>query len=182
MTSRSSTSTKAAAPRTLVQGPRHGRTPRVNEEPPRELRFEQGDERSGRAGDAKSRRQRRDEYPPARGREAGRTAGEMADHEITADDLSPETLLDEERSHTPDAPRGRVPRDTELSEVPDNGVGLGGGLDEAELADRDAVGRREAEAQRRRAREHAGNPNQFEPHEAAELAAAERERRRHDRR
>lgn len=167
---------RPAAKKTLVQGPRGGRTPRVNEEPPRDLKFEQGDERS-RVGEPKSRRQMRDEFPPERVREAGRTAGEMPGGEVTADDMAPETLLDEERSRTPDSARGRAPLDTALDVLDGTIVGGGIGPDEAERAQRDPVGTREAEALRRRAHAHAADANSFEPHETEELAAAERERR-----
>ncbi|WP_157622691.1 hypothetical protein [Solimonas soli] len=101
----------------------------------------------------------------------------MADHEVTADDMTPETLLDEQRSHTPDASRGRVPQDGRLSSVPGAAIGAGGGADEAERADKEPVGRGEAEALRRRARAHAADANYFERHEAEALAAAERGRR-----
>lgn len=179
----SSRSGKAASRATgeskaLTREPRRtGRASRVNDAPPRELQFEQGDERDGRVGDPQSRRELREEFPPARVRDAGRTAGEVVDRDVTADDASPETLLDDERSRTPASTRGRVPQDARLSRVSAREAGLGGGVDEAEQADLEPVGRREAEALQRRVREHAADANFFERNEAEELAAAARVRR-----
>ncbi|MDB5969717.1 MAG: hypothetical protein JWQ90_2167 [Hydrocarboniphaga sp.] len=57
-------------------------------------------------------------------------------------------------------------------------IGAGRGLDEAELADTDPVGESEARKLKRKADQHAHDPNAFEPHEAAEVAAREREKPR----
>jgi hypothetical protein len=118
---------------------RHARKSRlrqveVNEEPGRELDFDKGDTRSGRAGDLLSDTQVREQYPKAREREAGMSVGENPEGELTANDLSPETLLDEDRSHTPSARRRRAGVDTVLSDVDESQIGEGHGKDEAELA------------------------------------------------
>src|SRR5581483_8100173 len=106
----------------------------VNEEPPGELDFTKGDERRGRAGDLRSDADVRSEFPPARERQAGMTAGETADGEVTADDMAPETLLDEDRSRSPGARARRAGADTLLREADESEIGAGLGKDEAELA------------------------------------------------
>lgn len=106
----------------------------VNEEPSGELDFNKGDERSGRVGDLRSERDYRGEFPEERVRRAGMTGGENPDGEVTADDLAPETLLDEDRSHTPDAEEDRVAIDSVLREASEAEIGEGYGKDEAELA------------------------------------------------
>ena len=106
----------------------------VNEEPPRELDFNKGDERSGRVGDLRSERDYRSEFPDERVRKAGMTGGENPGGEVTADDLAPETLLDEDRSHTPDAEEGRAAIDSVLRDAAESEIGEGYGKDEAELA------------------------------------------------
>lgn len=144
-----------------------------NEEPRGDLDFSD-DDSHGRSGDAVSSTRLREEFPDRREREAGRTGGEMrglnaSDDDVTADDAAPETLLDEERSHTPDA-EGREPADQDLRTVRATNIGAGGGLDEAELADTDPVGEEEAARLKREIERHARNPNAFEPNEAAEIA------------
>lgn len=118
------------------------RDPALNEEPTAELDFEKGDERSGRVGDRKPDAELREEFPPARVREAGMSGGEMPDEtvdgKVTADDLAPETLLDEDRSHSPAARAGRDSADTVLSDAGEDDIGAGRGKDEAELAQREA--------------------------------------------
>lgn len=141
-----------------------------------ELDFERGDEREGRIGDPKPMREVREEFPGRREREAGSTGGETPDQHVTADDMAPETLLDSERSHTPRSMRGRAANDTSLSTAGEDAVGMGGGLDEAEEADVDPVGKREAERIRRTSQQHAADPNMVEPHEARERAQAQRQR------
>lgn len=157
-------------------------TPSTSAPHPREarLRFERGDTRGGRIGDARDAHERNEEFPPERVREAGRTAAAMPDGEITADDLSPETLLDSEPSRTPHARDARTPADTALRTVNAAQIGAGDGLDEAECADLDPVGRKAAAATRRKAQRHARDPNMVEPHEAAEQAAAARQRAAQD--
>jgi len=147
-----------------------------NEEPRSDLDFSD-DDSHGRVGDRVSDDRLRDEFPDRRVREAGRTGGEMrgvnaSDDDVTADDVAPETLLDEERSHTPDA-GGRGPADQGLRSTSAGDVGAGGGLDEAELADVDPVGSEAARRIRRKLERHARDPNSLEPHEAAEIAARE---------
>lgn len=130
----------------------------LNEEPAAELDFENGDERSGRAGDRNSNAELREEFPPARVREAGMSGGETPDQtvdgKVTADDLAPETLLDESRSHSPAARARRDSADTVLSDAGEEDIGAGRGRDEAELAEQEARRddqrfRKEREAQRR---------------------------------
>jgi hypothetical protein len=151
-----------------------------NEEPRGDLDFADDEGRS-RVGDRNSDQRLRDEFPDRRVREAGRTGGEMrgvnaSDDDVTADDVAPETLLDEERSHTPDA-AGREPADQDLRTTDETTIGAGGGFDEAELADRVPVGNEEAARLKHKAERHARDPNAFEPHEAEETAARKRERR-----
>lgn len=148
---------------------------RLNEEPAGELEFGV-ENQSGRIGDPRGKNKTRAEFPPSRIREAGRTGGEIDggprnEHDVTADDMSPETLLDENRSRSPSARAGRQPTDTGLRTVGAADIGPGGGLDEQELADTEPVGRHEAERLRRKAAEHARDPNFFEPNEAAAQAA-----------
>jgi hypothetical protein len=99
-----------------------------------ELSFDLDQGPPSRTGDKRSRRKMREEFPPERVEEAGMTGGEMADHKVTADDVTPETLLDDNPSHTPAAREGRDPLDQTLREVDESEIGAGGGLDEAELA------------------------------------------------
>lgn len=147
------------------------------ERPRSELDFERGDEREGRIGDPKPAREVKEEFPGRREREAGTTGGETADQHITADDMAPETLLDSEPSHTPRSMRGRAANDSSLSTTGAAGIGGGGGPDEAEMAEREPVGEREAKRLERKAREHAADPNMVETHEA-QARAAEASRRR----
>lgn len=72
-------------------------------------------------------------FPPERVREAGMTAASVADHQPTADDLSPETLLDENGARSPREPGDDEPADTDLRVVGAAEIGAGTGLDEAEL-------------------------------------------------
>jgi hypothetical protein len=141
---------------------------------PQRLRFDRGDERGGRTGDLRARVASNEEFPPERVRQAGQTGGETIDSEVTADDLSPETVLDSEPSRSPAARRGRIAADRDLS-ITEEPLGLGGGLDEAEDADRDPVGRAEAAKLREKSREHASDANYFEPNEAAVQADLARE-------
>jgi hypothetical protein len=148
----------------------------ASEQPRSELDFERGDEREGRIGDPKPEREVREEFPGRREREAGTTGGETADAHVTADDMTPETLLDSEPSRTPESMRGRAANDRSLNTVGASGIGAGDGPDEAEMADRDPVGKQAAARTQRKAREHAADPNMVEPHEAQERAAAARQR------
>ena len=103
----------------------------------KELSFE--DRPPPRIGDTRSRRKDEEEFPPERVEEAGRTGGEIPQEGLTADDLSPETLLDDLPSHTPAAEEQRVPLDTVLREVGPEEAAVGYGEDEAEQALRDPV-------------------------------------------
>ncbi len=94
----------------------------LNEYPPEELRFED-DRPPPRAGDPLPRATAARELTPRRVREAGLTGG-SAGH-ATADDASPETLLDEDH--------GRA-ADQKLRRVDGSEIGGGFGKDEAELA------------------------------------------------
>ncbi len=106
----------------------------------RELDFsERRDERQGRIGDERPADEVAREFPPEREARAGMSGGEALSesvHEdnVTLDDLSPETLIDESGAYSPDE-RGSVrPADKELSVVDGSEIGGGIGLDEAELA------------------------------------------------
>jgi hypothetical protein len=129
------------------------------------LDFEAGDERSGRAGDRKRFTAQRDEYPPARVREAGRTAGETAHPERnTADDAAPDTLLDDEGGQNPADQRGPRAADTALSVVDISAIGAGGGRDEAEAAQVDPID--PAEHRRLRQRVARSGTSLLEPNES----------------
>jgi hypothetical protein len=106
----------------------------------RELDFsERRDERQGRIGDERPADEVAREFPPEREARAGMSGGEALSesvHEdnVTLDDLSPETLIDESGAYSP-GERGDVrPADKELSVVDGSEIGGGIGLDEAELA------------------------------------------------
>lgn len=117
--------------------------PPVNEEPAGELDFsDQPKQRFGRAGDLRPAEEVARELPPSRERQAGRSGGEIAGGDLTADDVSPETLLDESPSHNPDSLAERDPADKVLRRAEEDEIGEGRGLDEAELAYKDPVGRR----------------------------------------
>lgn len=105
-----------------------------------ELDFsERRDARQGRIGDERSADEVAREFPPEREAQAGMSGGEALSesvHEdnVTLDDLSPETLIDESGAYSP-GERGEVrPADKELSVVDGSEIGGGIGLDEAELA------------------------------------------------
>lgn len=97
------------------------------------------DEPTARIGDEVPENELAQEQPPRRAREAGMTGASTADHHPTDDDLSPETLIHEDGARSPhEAGRGR-PADQILSEVDEEDIGGGNGLDEAELADLDPL-------------------------------------------
>lgn len=100
------------------------------------LDFDKGEARDEqrRVGDLLPEEEREQRFPPDRVREAGLTAGSVADHQPTADDLSPETLLDESGARSPREPGAGQPADQDLRTVRAGEIGGGGGLDEAELA------------------------------------------------
>ncbi|WP_313049701.1 phosphotransferase system, HPr-related protein [Pseudomonas soli] len=106
-----------------------------------ELDFsERRDERRGRIGDERPALEVEEEYPPRRVAESGMTGGEalsdsLHEDNVTLDDLSPDTLLDETGARDPDEPgMAGGPADQTLRHVEAHEIGGGIGLDEAELA------------------------------------------------
>ncbi|WAH57988.1 serine kinase/phosphatase [Pseudomonas silvicola] len=97
------------------------------------------DEPTAKIGDEITQAEIDQEQPPSRVREAGMTGASMDDHNPTDDDMSPETLIDEDGARSPhEAGRGR-PADSALSVVDEDDIGGGDGLDEAELAQLDPL-------------------------------------------
>ncbi|GAC1032880.1 hypothetical protein thsps21_37090 [Pseudomonas sp. No.21] len=97
------------------------------------------DERQGRVGDLRPEQEVEREFPDRRVREAGMSGGETLGrslHEdgVSADDLSPETLIDENETRVGRDPGGVVPADKDLSVVGRDEIAAGDGLDEAEEA------------------------------------------------
>jgi len=92
------------------------------------------DELSGRIGDARPEADVQNEFSAKRIREAGLTGASVADHQPTADDLSPETLYDESGARSPHEKGRGGPSDKKLRIVDEDEIGGGTGLDEAELA------------------------------------------------
>ncbi|HUP92685.1 MAG TPA: hypothetical protein VM074_10595 [Solimonas sp.] len=135
-------------------------------ERPRALSFED-DPRPIRTGDLLSPEEVREKLPPTRGRLAGRTGGEVNTGRPTADDLSPETLLDDDPSQEPSALRRRVPADSRLGIREASMIGAGLGPDEAEAARRDPIKPEEHRELRRRAARSGGSILNLEPHESA---------------
>ncbi|MBK4989407.1 hypothetical protein IAE33_001918 [Pseudomonas sp. S60] len=105
-----------------------------------ELDFsERLDERRGRVGDERPAGDIEQEFPAERVAESGMTGGEaltdsLHEDNVTYDDLSPDTLLDETGARDPHEPGHGGPADMELTEVDADEIGGGIGLDEAELA------------------------------------------------
>lgn len=86
-----------------------------------------------RIGDAAPEQERR--FSDQRVREAGMTGASMPDHQPTDDDLSPETLIDEDGARSPrEAGDDGGPLDRRVRLVGAAEAGAGRGLDEAELA------------------------------------------------
>ncbi|MFZ5937500.1 phosphotransferase system, HPr-related protein [Pseudomonas sp. HS6-2] len=106
----------------------------------RELDFsERNDEHEGRAGDERPAAEVAQEFPARRVAESGMTGGEalsdsLHEDNVTYDDLSPDTLLDETGARDPYEPGGGGPADQALRHVDADEIGGGLGLDEAELA------------------------------------------------
>ncbi|WP_448680956.1 phosphotransferase system, HPr-related protein [Pseudomonas nicosulfuronedens] len=101
----------------------------------RELDFEKGPE--GRIGDERPAEEVEREFPAQRRREMGLSGGETlgqgeSEDGVSMDDLSPETLIDEDGTESPLDPADGKPADKELSIVRESEIGGGGGLDEAE--------------------------------------------------
>ena len=108
---------------------RRGAAPRLSEEPEGEIQLEK-DEIPPRAGDPLPPEKVAKEFSRRREREAGLTGG-SAGHP-TADDASPETLLQEDQASAVD----KILRDVDEAEI-----GGGHSKDEAELAEEQPVGR-----------------------------------------
>jgi len=119
-----------------------------------------------------------EQFPAARVAELGRSGGETPDGHVTADDLSPETLLDDDPSQSPAVRARRAPQDALLSRSAST-AGMGDGPDEAELALRQPVGRQEAARQEHRSKRHANRARYFEPAAAAEALERKRDDHRH---
>lgn len=100
------------------------------------LDFDKDEARDGERplGDPLPEGEQEQRFSAERVREAGMTAGSVADHQPTADDLSPETLLDESGAHSPHEAGNGQPADSDLRVVDAAEIGGGRGLDEAELA------------------------------------------------
>ncbi|MCG8906935.1 MULTISPECIES: phosphotransferase system, HPr-related protein [Pseudomonas] len=101
----------------------------------RELDFEKGPE--GRIGDERSPEDVERDFPAQRRREMGLSGGETlgqgeTEDGVSMDDLSPETLIDEDGTESPLDPADSKPADKELSIVRESEIGGGIGLDEAE--------------------------------------------------
>ncbi|KHL75814.1 phosphotransferase system, HPr-related protein [Pseudomonas putida] len=98
------------------------------------------DRPEGRIGDERPAAEVEKEFPERRVAESGMTGGEtltdsVHEDNVTDDDLSPGTLLDETGARDPYEPGdGDGPADESLREVDEREIGAGIGLDEAELA------------------------------------------------
>ena len=100
-----------------------------------ELHFDE-EEPSARIGDLIPEDELEQEIPDRRVREAGMTGASTADHHPTDDELDPEVLIREDGARSArEAGRG-TPMDTQLSDVDEDDIGGGNGLDEEELAHR----------------------------------------------
>jgi len=103
------------------------------------------DERQGRVGDERPAREVDQEFPPRRVAESGMTGGEtlsdsLHEDNVTWDDMSPDTLLDENGARDDDEPgTDDGPADQMLRSVDEHEIGGGIGLDEAELARSDPL-------------------------------------------
>lgn len=119
------------------------RTPDYNRPPPlqprseepQELSFDDDDTRDSRAGDLLEGDSVEQEYPRERERTAGLTGAALPDGDVSADDLSPETLLDEDAAHG--EPSDELAADQMLRNVGPEEIGGGLGLDEEEQARRE---------------------------------------------
>lgn len=145
--------------------------------PVAELDFERGDERTGRGGDARPFEEQQEPYPPSRVREAGLTAAETPHPERnTADDLSPETLLDDSGGMNPADEHEPRPADTALSVVDSGAIGAGGGRDEAEDARVNPISPEEHRRLKRRIAR--SGASLLEPHESRAGSPGRRRNRR----
>jgi hypothetical protein len=101
-----------------------------------ELDFDEGDEPTGRIGDLIPEDELEQELPDRRVREAGMTGASTADHHPTDDELDPEVLIREDGARSAKEEGRGTPMDTQLSDVDEDDIGGGNGLDEEELAHR----------------------------------------------
>jgi hypothetical protein len=106
-----------------------------------ELDFDE-DEPSAKIGDELPDKEREQLMPRQRVREAGMTDASTDDHELTDDDMSPETLIREDGARDADESGVGDQADWDLSIVDEDDIGGGDGLDEAELARRDPLDRK----------------------------------------
>lgn len=102
----------------------------------RELDFDE--HAKGRIGDERLAREVSDEFPSERAADMGMSDGEALregeyEDNVSLDDLSPETLIDEGTESELD-PSDASPADRKLRIVEGEDIGGGMGLDEAELA------------------------------------------------
>jgi hypothetical protein len=118
-------------------------------------------------------------FSSQRVREAGRTAGETEHPERnTADDLAPDTLLDDEGGQQPAEQRGPQPADAALTVTGDIGLGLGGGRDEAEDAQVDPISPAEHRRLQQRVARSGGDVTALEPNESRAGSPGRRRNRR----
>jgi len=118
-------------------------------------------------------------FSDQRVREAGRTAGET-DHpeRNTADDLAPDTLLDEAGGQEPAEQQGPQANDTVLSVVDASAIGAGDGRDEAEDAQVDPISPAEHRRLQRRVARSGGDVTALEPNESRAGSPGRRRNRR----
>ncbi|MFS2160474.1 serine kinase/phosphatase [Pseudomonas sp. Pseusp122] len=100
-----------------------------------ELHFDE-EEPSARIGDLIPEDELEQEIPDRRVREAGMTGASTADHHPTDDDLEAETMILEDGARSAKEAGMGTPMDTKLSDVDEDDIGGGNGLDEEELAHR----------------------------------------------
>lgn len=100
-----------------------------------ELHFDE-EEPSARIGDLIPEDELEQEIPDRRVREAGMTGASTADHHYTDDDLEAETMILEDGARSAKEAGLGTPMDTKLSDVDEDEIGGGNGLDEEELAHR----------------------------------------------
>ncbi len=99
-----------------------------------ELNFNDNNEPSGRIGDTIPADELETYIPDERVREAGMTGASTDDHNPTDDDMSPETLIDEDGARSAREQGEGGPADFDLSIVDEDDIGGGDGLDEEEMA------------------------------------------------
>ena len=118
-------------------------------------------------------------FSAQRVREAGRTAGETAHPDRnTADDLAPDTLLDDEGGQDPAGQHGPRSADTLLRVVDDSRIGAGDGRDEAEDARADPISAEEHRRIKRRIARSGGGVKALEPNESRAGSPGRRRNRR----